>query len=113
MFSFNLKILGLIFLITNNNAWATEKILSKVFEEHGNIYYTINNKVTQITATGKDKYPSLSPNKKTIAFVRRSDIYIPEKCGCISYTGSDYTDQVWLYDITAKKEKLLGELPTG
>lgn len=112
MFSFNLRILGLVFLIVNNNTWAAEKTSpeknsSRVFEEHGNIYCTINNKVTQITIIGKDKYPSLSPNKKTIAFVRRSDTIMSKKCGCISYTGSDYTNQVWVYDITTRKEKLL------
>lgn len=112
MRSFNLKILGLVFLIVNNDAWATEKILvgkisSKVFEERGNIYFRLNNKVIQITATGKDKDPSLSLDNKVIAFIRRSNIIIPEKCGCISYTGSDYTNQVWLYDIKTQKEKLL------
>jgi len=112
MCSFNLKILGLIFFIINNNVLAAEKvlagkILSKVFAEHGNIYYATNNRVTQITTTGRDKDPSLSPNNKVIAFVRRSDTIISEKCGCISCTGSDYTNQVWLYDIKSQKEKLL------
>ena len=107
---FNLKLPWLLFLLIIN-VFVFEKILAgeiprKVFEKRGNIYYVINHRVIQITTSGKDNHPILSPTNKTIAFVRQSDIAIPKGCGYISYA-DEYANQIWIYDIATKKEKLL------
>ena len=106
MYLFSLNLLWLVILVFNN-AWAVEKNLHKVFAEHGNVYYVASDKTVQITHTGKDKNPSLSPDNKTIAFVRTSDILVPKSCVHFAFTSDDYANQVWIYDIATKKEKLL------
>lgn len=79
-------------------------LLATVFSKSGNIYYTDNNgHMIQITRTGKDSFPVLSPNKKMIAFVRVGNQVIPDSCDI----EAKYGNEIWLYDFSTKKEKLL------
>ena len=78
--------------------------LTPVFSKSGNIYYTDSNGHSiKITQTNKDSSPVLSPNKKLIAFIRKSNKIIPESCDIDVKYGSE----IWLYDLSTKKEKRL------
>jgi dipeptidyl aminopeptidase/acylaminoacyl peptidase len=107
------QILFLFILVIINNAEAFEREVLKdvplnVFEEHKNIYCTINNnKKIKITNINKDKLPCLSPDKKYIAFVRTSNIHIPNNCGIYITDADIYVEQLWIYDFVTKKEHLL------
>ena len=82
----------------------------KVFLKKGNIYYCPSDKEKiQLTKSGKDRYPVLSPNGKKIVFIRKSS----EKA-YLSVEGEDYNtpegllaDQIWIVDSDGKNEKML------
>lgn len=79
---------------------------SPVFSKSGNIYYRDNSgRTIQITRTGKDSSPVLSPNKKMIAFARIGNQVIPDSCDI----DAKYGNEIWLYDFSTKKEKRLVE----
>lgn len=78
--------------------------LAPVFSKSGNIYYRDSSGHTiQITQTGKDSSPELSPNKKMIAFIRTGNQVIPNRCD----VDAKYGNEIWLYDFSTKKEKRL------
>lgn len=79
-----------------------------VFVNAGNIYYTpqASHQAIQITNEGKDSKPLLSPDKKIIAFVRIGDQLIPKGCDA-GGAETAYGNQIWVYDIPTKKERLL------
>jgi hypothetical protein len=78
----------------------------RVFAKAGNIYYIQpSGQIVQVTHSRRDSYPALSKNKKMIAFIRIGNQIIPEKCDV--KTGAKYGNQIWLYDISAKNERLL------
>ena len=79
-------------------------LLEPVFSKSGNIYYRDNSGNTiQITRTGKDSSPVLSPNKKMIAFVRTGNQVIPDDCDI----DEKYGNEIWIYDFFTNKEKRL------
>lgn len=87
------------------NKSPTYEVSSPVFSKAGNIYYTqAPGHTLSITHSGKDSDPVLSSDKKWIAFVRISNQIIPE--GCDGNTKTKYGNQIWIYDIATKKEKL-------
>jgi hypothetical protein len=78
--------------------------LALVFSKSGNIYYRDNRGHTiQITQTGKDSSPELSPNKHMIAFVRTGNQVIPDRCD----VDATYGNEIWLYNFSTKKENRL------
>lgn len=78
-----------------------------VFSKAGNIYYieTPSNHTIQITNSGKDFSPLLSPNKEIIAFVRTGNQVIPKECETDTETGHAF--EIWTYNLLTKKEQLL------
>lgn len=86
--------------------------IKKVFAEKGNIYYCPSGKQRiQLTSSGKDSYPALSPDGKKVAFIRKStakaylsvgaeEDYAPEEL---------FADQVWVVDSNGKNEKMLAK----
>ena len=73
---------------------------ASVKETKGNIYYVADNgKVRQLTTSGVDSSPQLSPDGKTIAFVQRreSDVTDPD------YSPSD----IWLMDTSGKNQRVV------
>lgn len=95
---------GLLFLIFNTPILAN----STVFEKAGNIYYQHADKPTiQLTHTGQNYTPVLSPNEKFVAFVRVGRTPMPERCTHFANTHTANGEQVWIVDIAHQKEKLL------
>jgi len=79
---------------------------SAVFSKAGNIYYTATSGHTiQITHSGKDSEPALSLDKKWIAFVRIGNQIIPKDCD--GNTEKNTGNQLWIYNIATKNERLL------
>ncbi|OGT45383.1 MAG: hypothetical protein A3E83_00120 [Gammaproteobacteria bacterium RIFCSPHIGHO2_12_FULL_41_20] len=90
------------------NKSSSENFLTQVYSKSGNIYYSQSrNHVIQITHSGKDSSPILSSNKKMIAFIRIGNQVIPKRCDANTKTETEYGNQVWIYDIRTKKERLL------
>ncbi len=90
---------GFIFFSTAHFLWAADEI----YANNGNIFY-LN---TQITNSGKDRLPIISPDKKIIVFVRTGTEQVPEECHQFNQTDNQYADQIWIYDVENKKEYLL------
>ena len=83
--------------------------INKVAVKNGNIYFSADGKnQEQLTNTGKDRSPVLSPDKKSIVFIRKSDrkVYLVTGDGDYS-TKEHFADQLWTIDINDKKEKML------
>jgi hypothetical protein len=82
------------------------KANTSVFSKAGNIFYIQSSHHTiQITHSEKDSDPVLSLDKKLIAFVRIGNQVIPK--GCNGNTETNYGNQILIYDIATKKERLL------
>lgn len=97
-----LSLLGLTIFVSTF-AWA-----ERVFVKAGNIYYAQKNKPTlQITHSGKDSGPILSPNHDVIAFIREGNQPIPSGCYDTVSTNETYPGQIWIYDVEKKTERLL------
>ncbi len=101
-----LLFLLLLFIIANNSI--ANVLLNKkeklVFTKTGNIYYKQpSGHIVQITYSGRDSSPILSMNKKMIAFIRTGNQIIPKKCD----SDIKYGNQIWIYDLSTKKERLL------
>lgn len=78
------------------------------FVKSGTIYFIHDNKQTiQLTSAGLAHSPVLSPDKKSIAFIKVGKDPIPEQCRKFSGTNSTYGEQIWIIDIEHKKERLL------
>lgn len=89
------------------------KSTQKVFAEKGHIYYFPDGKKKiQLTKTGKNRAPVLSPDGKRVVFLRKSDkeAYLAVG-GSEDYVKDDpdglLADQVWIVDVTGKNEKML------
>lgn len=81
---------------------------SSTFIKAGNIYLVQADRHTiQLTSSGKAYSPVLSPDKKTIAFIKTGTDIIPERCRNFADTYSTYGNQIWIIDIEHKKERLL------
>ena len=106
-------LLGLILcLLVYSCAIAQGADAVKVFEKNGNIYYLKNGKTNiQLTMSGQDRAPLLSPGGKTVAFIRKSK----EKAYLVVGAEEDYTpegllaDQLWIVDLDTKQEKLVAK----
>jgi len=80
---------------------------ASVFVKAGNIYYSHEGQDIQLTNTNQDCSPTLSPNKKLVAFIRTGHQIIPQKCLDFSDISSKYGNQIWIYNIANKTERLL------
>ncbi len=101
------KIIVTILILTY--AFPSFSISGSVYEQNGNIYYSQGPESVQLTSSGIDRAPVLSPDNKTIAFIRKS-----KKKAYITVGGEeDYApedllaDQVWVVGIGGKNEKIL------
>lgn len=102
----NIIILMFIFYSFFVSAYAlSSKSDTMVFSEGGNIYLKDDHQTLQLTNSGKDFSPLLSPEAKKIAFIRNGNKPIPEECK--KNTESDFEKELWVYDVSQKKEKLL------
>ena len=82
----------------------------KVFVEKGNIYYCPSgNQRIQLTKSGKDKLPLLSPDGKKVVFIRKSKekAYDPIDGDGSSERLDPFADQIWAIDIDGTNEKML------
>lgn len=80
----------------------------KVFAKKGNIYISQKGKKRiQLTGSGKDRAPVLSPDGKVVVFIRESkeEAYSPTGGGEDGRPG--FADQLWIVDIYGKNEKML------
>jgi len=82
----------------------------QVFEQEGSIYFIDKDgRETQLTSFGVDRAPILSPDRKAVAFIRKSD----EEAYLAVGAEEDYTpegllaDQVWIVNIDDKQERML------
>lgn len=84
--------------------------LKGVFIETGNIYYSpTGGQKIQLTKSGKDKFPLLSPNGKKVVFIHKSKekAYDPIDGEGPSERSDPFADQIWVIDIDGKNEKML------
>jgi Tol biopolymer transport system component len=80
----------------------------KAFTRSGNVYVTQdNNQTIQLTNSGQAHSSVLSPDKKSIAFIKTSRKMIPERCRAFADTRTPYGEQIWIFNIEQKKEQLL------
>ena len=102
----SLRFCFLLLWIMTYPAIANKPFNTSVFSKSGNIYYILTpDHSMQITHSGKDSDPALSLDKKWISFVRIGNQIIPK--GCEGNTETNYANQIWIYDIATKKERLL------
>ena len=81
---------------------------AKTFVKSGNIYFIQdNNQTIQLTSAGLAHAPILSPDKKSIAFIKVGTDPMPEQCRNFADTNSTYGKQIWIIDVEHKKERLL------
>lgn len=90
------------------NKVPTQKVVTSIFAKSGNIY-GVQDSHTPIKLTSKniDTSPILSPDRNTVAFIRKSNKFIPKECSGFADTGSDYGNEIWAYDLKKKSERLL------
>jgi hypothetical protein len=100
-------LVGILSALTS--AHAKEKNTDKpVFAKNGNIFLKVNGQSTQLTSTGRDFGPELSPDGRLVAFTReiegKFDCTQEElnEMKCASY-------QLWVMDIETRSERTLLE----
>jgi hypothetical protein len=85
-----------------------QNTIQRVWSGEGNIYLTGDDgRPVQVTRSGKDTSPVLSPDRTMVAFIRTGDKIIPKGCDDFSDTKTKYGNQVWIYDVVTKKDRLL------
>ena len=92
----------LLFLVAGT--WLSVAQAQTVAEKNGNIYISqLDGTQKQLTNTGLDRQPVISPDKKYVAFVR----HVPGKN--LETTTSEYaeTTELWLIGIDGKKSQQL------
>ena len=81
---------------------------AKTFVKSGNIYFIQdNNQTIQLTSAGLAYSPVLSPDKKSIAFIKVGTDPMPEQCRNFADTNSIYGKQIWIIEIEHKQDRLL------
>lgn len=81
---------------------------AKTFVKSGNIYFIQdNNQTIRLTSAGLAHSPVLSPDKKSIAFIKVGTDPMPEQCRNFADTNSIYGKQIWIIEIEHKEERLL------
>lgn len=79
------------------------------FEKNKNIFFYSKNvdKVLQLTNTGKNSNPILSPDGRWLVFVKQSKNIMPEPCADFSNIDSKYANELWVYDLQNIKKRIL------
>ncbi len=78
------------------------------YEENGNIFIEADGKATQLTNTGRDSEPILSPDGKWVAFSREIEGKVKE-CSARDDLWECPSDQLWIIDPEGKFELMLLE----
>ncbi len=81
---------------------------SVVYEENGNIFLKENRKTHQLTQTGKDSEPILSPNGKWVAY-NREIREKTEKCSKWEDPFPCPSDELWIFNLETRSQHLLLE----
>ncbi|MBT5631448.1 MAG: hypothetical protein HOJ13_01840 [Nitrospina sp.] len=79
-----------------------------VYEEKGNIFLKAKDKITQLTKTGRDSDPALSPNGKWVAFSREIEGKVQE-CSERNNHWACPSEQLWTIDLDNMSERMLLE----
>jgi hypothetical protein len=77
-----------------------------VFIKNGNVFISFNGKTSQLTNSGLDFEPVLSPDGQWVAFSR----LVPEIIKLCEKDEEEYfcaKDQIWIFDLAKKSERLL------
>ncbi|MFC1514490.1 TolB family protein [Candidatus Omnitrophota bacterium] len=99
-----------IFVIADSEI--SEVGIKQVFVEKGNIYYLPEGKeAIQLTDSGKDETPVLSPDGKIVAFIRKSakEAYLAVGAPEDYPPEGLFADQIWIVNIDGSGEKMLVE----
>ncbi|PIQ97755.1 MAG: hypothetical protein COV67_02630 [Nitrospinae bacterium CG11_big_fil_rev_8_21_14_0_20_56_8] len=100
--------LNFIILISIAEAEIERPTDAVVFEEKGNIFLKSRGQVTQLTDTGRDSEPVLSPDGRWIAFNREIEGKAKE-CSERNDLWACPSDELWIYSLDPQTEKLLLE----
>lgn len=95
----------LLLLLTGAYA-ETEK--PTVYDEGRNIYLKVAYKVTQLTTTGQDDRPILSPNGRWVAFSREIEGKV-KQCSERDDLRACPSKQLWIFDLKTQSERMLLE----
>jgi len=85
-----------------------QTIRPTVFDQKGNIYLKVADKVTPLTTTGRDSQPALSPDGRWVAFSREIEGKV-EECSERDDLWACPSDQLWIMDLETQSERLLLE----
>ena len=85
-----------------SNSQNSKEIIHKTFVKEGNVYFTIESQTRQLTQSGVDHAPLLSPDGTFIIFTRQIEVLIEDDYGEI-YKG----EQLWAIDVTGQNERLV------
>jgi hypothetical protein len=100
-------IIGVLALFAAHNSFA-DQASPTVFAQQGKIYISDNGaNRTQLTKSGNDSSPVLSPNHKIVAFLRKGAQLVPKDCDILLSTNGPYGNEIWVYDLDSKSERLL------
>ena len=89
----------------SNCAYSQPK--QEVLVENGNIYCSSGKQKVQLTKSGKDRSPVLSPDGKTVVFIRKSTEGAYSPIEGADYPRDPLADQLWTVDIRGDNEKML------
>ncbi|HLB56145.1 MAG TPA: hypothetical protein VJK30_02265 [Coxiellaceae bacterium] len=79
------------------------------YSKSGNIFFYSEkmHQVLQLTHSDKNNHPTLSPNGRWLAFIKRGNHIMPGHCGDFADTGSNYGDEIWIADLKTMQIKRL------
>lgn len=84
-------------------------IQQHVYQKAGNIYLRSgsNSAPLQLTHLSQDSKPVLSPDSHWVAFLRKARFKIQKKCTSYYDPNNRVGFEIWIYNLSSKKEKLL------
>ncbi|MBI4383573.1 MAG: PD40 domain-containing protein [Nitrospinae bacterium] len=83
------------------------KSLQAVFEKGGNIFLKVEDNVIQLTKTGRDHAPLMSPDGKWVAFTREIESKVKE-CS-VKDEWICATERLWSIDLATRTERMIVE----
>lgn len=90
---------------------AQQGLGEKVYEKDGHLFLgTESGPVEQLTTGGNDRSPVMGPRGKQVVFIRKSQNPAPNPEDDPldeARPGKRLADQLWLYDLTQKRERIL------
>jgi hypothetical protein len=87
-------------------------LTTSIFADQAEYSYIPPNKIyyeseKNDNASSKKLSRIVSPDKKWIAFVKKSHRIIPNNCAAFADTGSNYANEIWIYNSKTKNKRLL------